>query len=82
MVSVPVRELGAVLAATVKLTAPLPVLLLPPVNVIQLALLVTVHVHPVVVVTFVLPVPPAAATLCEVGDRLKLQAPACDTVNV
>jgi hypothetical protein len=69
-----VREVVPVLAATVKLTLPLPVLLLPPVKVIQLALLVTVHVHPLVVVTVVLPVPPAATTLCEVGDNAKLHA--------
>src|SRR5439155_1028563 len=82
MVSVPVRELVPVLAATVKATLPLPVRLLPPVKVIQLALLATVHAHPLVVVTVVLPVPPAATTLCDVGDRLKLQLPACDTVKV
>ena len=82
MVSVPVRELVPVLAATVKATLPLPVRLLPPVKVIQLALLATVHAHALVVVTVVLPVPPAATTLCDVGDRLKLQLPACDTVKV
>jgi hypothetical protein len=48
----------------------------------KLALLVTVHVHALVVVTAVLPVPPEAATFCEVGDKVKPQVPACDTVKV
>src|SRR5436190_18511178 len=82
MVSVPVRELVPVLAATVKATLPLPVRLLPPVKVIQLALLATVHAHPLVVVTVVLPVPPAAATLCDVGDTAKLHVAGGDEVGV
>ena len=71
------------MAATVKLTVLLPVRLLPPLTVIQPpALLTTVQVQPLVVVTRVLPDPPAVATLKEVGDRLKLQDAACDTVSV
>lgn len=82
IVIVPVREFVDVFAETVKFTVPLPVRLLVPLTVIQLALLLTVHAHPLVVVTVVLPLPPAAATPCEDEDRLKLQAPACETVTV
>jgi hypothetical protein len=82
MVNVPVRALVVVLAATVKPTLPLPVPLLPVWMLIQLALLVAVHAHPLVVVTVVLPVPPVAATLCDVGDKVKPQVPACETVKV
>ncbi len=66
----PLRGLGPALAATVKLTVPLPVRLLPPLTVIQPLLLVTVHVQPLAVVTDVLPLPPADATVCEVDDKL------------
>jgi hypothetical protein len=81
MVRVPVRA-APELAAAVKLTVPLPVRLLPPLNVSQLLLLDTVHVHPLAVVTVVLPLPPAAPKLREVDDRLKLHGPACETVTV
>ena len=54
---VPVRTpLG--LLATVKLTVPLPTPLLPPVIVIQLALLVATQPHPPVAVTLIVPLPP------------------------
>ena len=46
-VSVPVRWVVAVLAATVKLTPPLPDPLAPAVMVIQLALVAAVHEQPV-----------------------------------
>ena len=80
-VIVPVRGFADVLAETVKFTAPLPVRLVFPLMVIQLALLLTVHVHPLVVVTVVLPLPPDAATLCDDEERAKLQAAACETVT-
>lgn len=65
-VSVPLR-LAPVFAATVKLTVPLPLPLLPALIVIQLSLLVAVHVQPAVVVIFELPLPPAAVKVCVVG---------------
>src|SRR3989442_14591330 len=69
MVSVRVRQLVPVWPATVKAKLPLWVWRLPPEKVIQLALLATVHAHALVVVTVVLPVPPAATTLCDVIGR-------------
>ena len=70
-------------AAALKFTVPLPEPLAPDVMVSQLTPLVAVHAHPVPAVTFVLPVPPVAATLVDVDDSPYVQpAPACDTVNV
>ena len=57
--------------------------LLPPVTVIQPVLLLTaVQVHPAVVVTLAVCVPPAATTFCEVGESVNPHAPACVTVTV
>src|SRR5256885_11865299 len=82
-VSVPVRAAVPVFAATVYSTVPLAVRLAPPVTVIQLALLVALHAHPLVVVTIVLPGPPAAPRLCAVDDNVKLHGtPLCVTVTV
>ena len=63
---------------------PSPVPLLPLVIVIQPALLEAVHAHPLLlVVTAVVAEPPAAATLCDVGEAVKLQiTPSCVTANV
>ena len=55
-VSVPVRGLGSVLAATEKLTAPSPLPLLPELMVIQLASLIACQLHAGLVVTFTLPI--------------------------
>ena len=63
MVTVPVRGVPAVLAATLSDTVPLPVPDAPAVTVIQLALLVAVRAHPVVPVTVTDCTRPAAATL-------------------
>jgi hypothetical protein len=49
-------------------TVPLPVPLLPLVTVIQLALLVAVQAHPLVVVTAVEDETPAATTTADAGD--------------
>ena len=62
-VTVPIRAVVAVLAATLSDTEPLPVPVAPAVTVIQLALLVAVRAHPVVPVTVSDTGPPAAATL-------------------
>ena len=70
IVIVPVRVVVRALAATLSDTVPLPVPVAPAVTVIQLALLVAVRAHPVVPVTVTDTGPPAAATLCDVGDRL------------
>ena len=57
-VIVPVRGVVVEFAATLNVTVPLPEPFAPPVMVIQLALLVAVHVHPVDVVTVNEPLPP------------------------
>jgi hypothetical protein len=62
IVSVPLRGVVAVFAATLNATDPLPDPLEPAVTVIQLALLVAVHPHPAVAATLALPVPPPAGT--------------------
>lgn len=82
IVSVPVRGLVDVFAAMLKLTAPLPVPLAPPVTVIQPALLVADQPQLEPAVTVVLPVPPLDATLCDVGEMLKLHATAAACVTV
>jgi hypothetical protein len=66
-VSVPVRLLVFVFAATEYPTVPLPLPLLPEVIVIQAALLAAVQVQPVGAVTVTLPVPPLACTDALVG---------------
>ncbi len=50
------------------MTVPLPEPLLPAVMVIQVALLVAVHEHPVVAETLTLPVPPPDPTEALVGE--------------
>jgi len=67
-VSVPVREVVPVFAATLYVTVPLPVPLAPAVTVIQDALLVAVHAQPAVAVTVTVADPPLAAGLADVGD--------------
>jgi hypothetical protein len=60
MVSVPVRLVATVFAATVKPTVPLPDPVAPLVSVIHEALLAAVHAQPVATVTLLVPVPPAS----------------------
>ena len=60
IVSVPVRVVVAVLAATLKDVVPLPKPIAPPVTVIHDALLAADHAQPRPAVTVLLPVPPAA----------------------
>jgi hypothetical protein len=64
------------------LTVPFPAPLPPDVTVIQLALLTAVHPQPLPAVTATLPVPPLEATLCDVGEALKLHTPLSVTVMV
>ena len=82
IVSVPVRGLVEVFAATEYATVPIPVPLPPLVTVIHAALLTPVHAQPLVVVTVVDNGPPAAGADCAVDERAKLQAPLCVTVSV
>jgi hypothetical protein len=82
IVSVPVRGLAEVLAATAYATVPMPLPLPPPVTAIQDALLEPVHAQPLVVVTPVVNGPPAAGADCAVDDSVKLQVPLCVTVSV
>ena len=60
IVSVPVRAVVAVFAATLKPTLLVPEPLAPLVTVIHAALLTAVHAHPGATVTALLPAPPAA----------------------
>ena len=62
-VSAPLREVVDVLAATVYVTVPFPLPVLPPVRTIQLSLLVAVQPQPLAAVTLTLAAPPAAATV-------------------
>ena len=73
MVTVPVRAVVAVFAATANVTVPLALPPLPLTKVIQLALLTAVHAHPVVVVTAVAADPPVAGMFCEAEDKLNVQ---------
>ena len=82
IVTVPVRCAVAEFAAMVMLTVPLPVPLAPAVIVTKLvALLTAVHVHPDVVVTFTVPVPPAAVNCCPGGVMPKLHGDPIVKVN-
>ena len=83
IVSVPVRFVVAVCAATLKPTPPLPLPVAPLVTVIQLALLAADQAQPDPAVTALLPVPPLAGNDPLVGEALKVHAAAaCVTVNV
>jgi hypothetical protein len=78
-----VRCAVLVLGATVKLTEPLPEPVAPAVTVIHVALLTAVQEHPVVVVTVVDPLAPAAGTDWLEGEIENVHpTPACVTVNV
>ena len=68
MVNVPVRELEPVLAATEKVTVPLPVPLAPDVIVIQVALLVAVQGQPLLAATLELPLPPPEGNEALAGE--------------
>ena len=67
-VSVPVREVVAVVAATVKPTDPVPVPLPPALILSQPALLVADQPQPAPAVTPTVPVPPAAVNDRETGE--------------
>jgi hypothetical protein len=82
MVTVPVREVPAVFAATFSDTVPLPVPVAPAITVIHDALLVAVREQPVVPVTVTLTVPPAAAAVVLVADSVKAAQVAADCVTV
>ena len=62
------------MAAALNETVPLPLPLAPPVTVNQAVLLVAVHAHPVVALTEVDDVPPAAPTIRLVGASVTLHA--------
>jgi hypothetical protein len=83
-VNVPVRCDEPVLAATVNVTVPLPVPLLPAVTVIHEAFDAALHVHPEVALTFTLFVEvPAATLIVLLGETLYVQAvPSCVMVYV
>jgi hypothetical protein len=63
IVSVPVRPVVTVFAATLNPTLPGPDPDAPLVSVIQAALLLAVHAQPAPAVTVLLPVPPAAVSV-------------------
>jgi hypothetical protein len=79
IVSVPDRA-GPVVAETVKRTVPFATPLDPSVTRIQSTGLAAVHGQPLPLVTFTVPVPPAAATDCDVGS-IEYAHP-CDCVTV
>jgi hypothetical protein len=82
-VIVPVRFVDPVLAAALNETEPGPEPGVPPVTVIQGALLVAFQLQPAAAVTATLPVPPAAAMLVDVGEIDGAQVvPAWVTVKV
>ena len=83
IVSVPVRPVVTVFAATLNPTVPLPDPAAPLVSVIQDALLAAVHAQPLATVTALLPLPPAAVNDWLVGEIDGEQAAAaCVMVNV
>jgi hypothetical protein len=73
IVSVPVRLVVDVLAATLNPTVPGPEPDAPLLTVIHDALLVALHPHPVPAVTVLVPVPPAAANVELLGEMLYVQ---------
>jgi len=73
MVSVPLRAVAPVCAATVNATLPAPDPAAPAVTVIHAALLVAVHVHPEAAVTVLLPDPPSLVKAWLVGDAAYVQ---------
>jgi hypothetical protein len=82
IVSVADLAVVAVLAATVYPTLPLLLPLAPDVIVTHDAGLVAVQLHPLVVVTATVPVPPAAGCDRLTGEIAYEHAAACVTVNV
>jgi hypothetical protein len=82
-VTVPLREFVDVFGATVYATLPLPLPVAPLVIASHDLLLDAVHAQPVAAVTLMVPLPPAATTLAEVGEIAgEHAAPAWDTVKV
>ena len=82
-VSVPVRGVVAVFAATLYVTEPLPAPFAPAVTVIHASLLVAVHAHPVAAVTVMVPVSATEVGLADAGEIVGVQgAPACVIVKV
>ena len=75
------RALVVLLAATLKLTVPLPVPEAPLFMGMKPSLLTADQAQPACVVTLTVPLPPAETKFCEVGEMEKLQVePACVTV--
>jgi hypothetical protein len=67
MLIVPLRDEPLAFAATVKVTAPLPMPPLSEVMVIQPTLLVALQMHSSEAITVVLPLPPMLEKLCDTG---------------
>ena len=83
IVSVPVRGVVAVLAATLYVIDPLPLPVAPAVTVIQASLLVAVHAQPPAAATVTVPVPAAEVGLAVAGEIVGVQgAPAWVIVKV
>ena len=83
IVSVPVRGVVAVFAATLYVIEPLPLPVAPAVTVIQASLLVAVQAQPPAAVTVTVPVPAAEVGLADAGEMVGVQgAPAWVIVKV
>jgi hypothetical protein len=81
-VIVAVRAIVLGFAAAVNPTDPLPEPLAPDVIVIHRSAVLAVHAQADAAVTAIVPVPPPAATACDVGEIVYVQlTPACVTVN-
>ena len=68
IVTVPVREVVNVFAATLTVVVPLPDPLAPAVTVIQASLLTAVHEQPAAAVVVIVAVPPLDVIVLDVGE--------------
>jgi hypothetical protein len=70
------RVVVAAFAATVKLTLPVPVPVVPAVSTTHPASACALHAQPLAAVTVILPLPPAAGMICSVTESSKRQGAA------
>ena len=81
IVTVPVRDVVNVFAATLTVVVPLPEPLAPAVTVIHVTLLTAVHEQPAAAVVVIVAVPPLDVIVVDVGEIVNVQGtPDCVTV--